>query len=137
MKNVADAMAQKASQSTEVSDGVFVSATEQDGKLKNYTTVTVAVAGKEAQLGIHGMEAPGVPILLSVKALEKLGAIIDFKHGVAILSEVSDRVIRLERAPSGHYLLDLAGDMVLDSEGMAKAATPEASEGVRRKLDHN
>ena len=104
---------------------------------ENYTTVTVAVAGQQAQLGIHGMEAPGVPILLSVKALEKLGAIIDFKRGVAILSEVSDRVIRLERSPSGHYLLDLAGDMVLESEGTAKAAAPEATEGVRRLLDYS
>ena len=98
--------------------------------------MTVAVAGCEAQLGIHGMEAPGVPILLSVKALQKLGAIIDFKRGVAILSEVSDRVIRLERAPSGHYLLDLAGDMVFDSADAASAVASEESEGVRRLLDH-
>jgi len=104
---------------------------------ENYTTVTVAVAGREAQLGIHGMEAPGVPILLSVKALEKLGAIIDFKRGVAILSEVSDRVIKLERAPSGHYVLDLAFDMVFHAAGAAKAVASEEAEGVRKLLDHN
>ena len=54
-----------------------------------------------------------VPMLCSNEFLQKAGAIIDFETGEMMLKHLDRNVIvKLERASSGHLLLDLCGDLL-------------------------
>ncbi|CAK9061025.1 Retrovirus-related Pol polyprotein from transposon RE1 (Retro element 1) (AtRE1) [Includes: Protease RE1 [Durusdinium trenchii] len=73
------------------------------------------VAGKHVKLGVHALDAPGIPLLLSVKTLTTLRAVIDFDEGLICFKEVDPSVwIKLKRASNGHLLLDLTKDWLSD-----------------------
>ena len=73
---------------------------------------------KDGSLDIYALEAQGVPILISVKALKALGAIIDFTSGKAHFSRLHPTlVVQLEEAEGGHLLFDLANDLLKHAVG--------------------
>eukprot|EP00933_Yihiella_yeosuensis_P044699 TRINITY_DN39965_c0_g1_i1.p1 TRINITY_DN39965_c0_g1~~TRINITY_DN39965_c0_g1_i1.p1 ORF type:complete len:483 (-),score=106.00 TRINITY_DN39965_c0_g1_i1:52-1500(-) len=83
-------------------------------KKKSCSTVEVQLkmGEKLGKINIHAMEDTGVPILIGINALRKGGAVIDFKRDQLIFQDIDARqVIPLERAPSGHQLLPLVGDL--------------------------
>ena len=78
----------------------------------------VNAADKEGNFKCYSLEAKGVPILVSIAALSSLGAIIDFKRNLAVFTELdATAVIKLEKAESGHLLLDLASDLLKNQVG--------------------
>ena len=77
-------------------------------------TLPISVGGSSGKLNIHALEKDNVPILLSISALRALGAVIDFGSGKAVFTEVDpSKVIQLERASSGHFMIDLTQDLLL------------------------
>ena len=57
------------------------------------------------------MDAPGVPLLLSVKTLTRLGAVIDFSNAAMCLEGIAPGFwIPLKRGQNGHLLLDMTRD---------------------------
>eukprot|EP00439_Symbiodinium_sp_Y106_P036380 s3875_g4.t1 len=58
-------------------------------------------------------ELPGQPVLMSIKSLRALGAVIDYDRDEMILKKVnSKKVVKLERADSGHQLFPMVTDEV-------------------------
>jgi hypothetical protein len=50
-----------------------------------------------------------VPILLGMPFLEQVGAVIDFNTGNAKFKNIDpERIVKLEKIQSGHYVFDLA-----------------------------
>ena len=77
----------------------------------SYVEVPQVVNGQGIRLGIHAIDAPGVPILLSVKTLKKLEAVIDFKRCCMVMKAFSTtRWIPLKQGANDHLLLDLTRD---------------------------
>ena len=76
------------------------------------------IDGQPARLMIHSLDAEGVPILISVKDLKALGAVIDFGASLCCLTKCSNKVFRLKEASSGHLLLDLCRDLLLEGESV-------------------
>ena len=63
------------------------------------------------------MDAPGVPTLLSVRAMRALGAVLDVQSAT-LECKALGRTFGLKRAPGGHLLLCLA-DLVEASPSTA------------------
>ncbi|CAK9111156.1 unnamed protein product, partial [Durusdinium trenchii] len=89
-----------------------------NGSIQNavsFVELPQIVAGKHVKLGVHALDAPGIPLLLSVKTLTTLRAVIDFDEGLICFKEVDPSVwIKLKRASNGHLLLDLTKDWLSD-----------------------
>ena len=69
--------------------------------------------GQKITLGLHAIDAPGspgVPVLLSVRTLRKLGAIVDMDTSTMCLKNASELWILLNRSSNEHLLLDLTCD---------------------------
>lgn len=85
-----------------------------NGSVQNavsFVELPQTVAGKSVKLGVHALDAPGIPLLLSVKTLTLLKAVIDFDQGQICFKEVDPSIwIQLKRASNGHLLLDLTKD---------------------------
>lgn len=75
-------------------------------------------AGKKSgTMEVHVHDSPGQPILVSRKALQSLGAVIDFSNGTAIYKHVDpNSVVTLERAENGHLLMPLTGNIVHNAQ---------------------
>ena len=56
---------------------------------------------------VHTLDVEGVPILVSIKTLKRLGAVIDFSRGVCIFQTFSEQAFYLKEASSGHDMIDL------------------------------
>ena len=75
-------------------------------------TFEVEAAGSLGTVDIHGIDAKGVPILLSNQALERMGAVINFGNGQAkFLKLHPEKIVQLERSSTSHWLLDLSEDI--------------------------
>ena len=86
-----------------------------NGKLTCISTAQIAVpfGDQKGKMNIHLHECSGQPVLVSAKSLRNLGAIIDFDTDQMILKKLNpSKVIRLERAASGHQLFPLAHDIM-------------------------
>ena len=82
-------------------------------KCVSQATFEVSAGARGGRCPINGFEAPGIPILLAVQALENLGAVIDFETSIACFKRVNPNVlVELERAPNGHRLLSLVDDLL-------------------------
>ena len=84
-------------------------------KTESRANVTIQADKKKGKYQIYVLNTNGkyVPLLGSIKMLAGAGAIIDFKTGRALFTDVcGDQVLQLERASSGHLLLDITGDIV-------------------------
>ena len=96
----------------------------------SFVEVPQVINGHQVPLGVHALDAPGIPLLISVKTLTALKAILDFEHARICFKDAAPDVwIPLKRAPNGHLLLDLTQDWVPMSPGVGNCmiAAPEAS----------
>ena len=88
----------------------------------------VCADGKPGELQVHTLDQGQSPILLSVEALRRLGAIIDFREDLAVFRALDDRkVLRLVRGQSGHQLLSLTEDWMAQAEPASSAVPGLAS----------
>lgn len=66
-------------------------------------------------LGIFTLEAEGVPVLVGIRTLSRLGALIDCSRSAMILSAIDPTLlVPLKQSSSGHLLLDLTHDWLAD-----------------------
>ena len=80
-------------------------------RAESYVELPQRLAGNPIKLGVHTLDAPGIPLLLSVKTLTTLHAVIDFEKAMICFKAVNDGLwIPLKRSGNGHLLLDLTMD---------------------------
>lgn len=90
---------------------------------ESYIELPQLLDGKEVRLGIHTLDAPAVPVLISIQTLRKLKAVINFTENYVVFEAVnSDVKVPLVQSPSGHLLLDLTRDWM--SSGKENASKP-------------
>ncbi|CAE7888448.1 unnamed protein product, partial [Symbiodinium microadriaticum] len=78
--------------------------------------VGVTADGAQGSVQIHSLECGSGPILLSVDALRALGAVVDFRNDLMVLTELSNqKIIPLRRSAAGHQLLSLTDDLFKDA----------------------
>ncbi|CAK9114315.1 Retrovirus-related Pol polyprotein from transposon TNT 1-94 [Durusdinium trenchii] len=95
----------------------------------SFVEIPQILDGQQISLGLHAIDAPGVPVLLSVRTLRKLGAVIDMATNTMHLKNVSDRPIQLKRSSNEHLLLDLTSDWYQQDAGHSlKGSLMTASE---------
>ena len=67
-------------------------------------------------LGIYTLEAQGVPVLVGIRTLTKLGALIDCGRSAMVLTTIdASLLVPLRKSSSGHLVMDLSHDWL--SEG--------------------
>ena len=94
----------------------------ESAKVGGRATFEVVAAGSQGTLDVHGIDARGVPMLLSFQALKKMGAVINFEHGQAKFTRLHpEKSVHLEAPSTGHWRLDLSEDIY------AKEVPPEAA----------
>ena len=83
----------------------------QERAAESYLLLPQMIQGHSTQLGVYTLDVPGVPILLGIKSLAKLGAIVDVAKPSLIFTKHFPGVeIPLIRGENGHILLDLCKD---------------------------
>ncbi|CAE7440536.1 unnamed protein product [Symbiodinium pilosum] len=86
-----------------------------EDKCLSTAKIGVSANGVLGELSAHALDKGQSPILLSVEALRRLGAVIDFKEDLAVFRSLdSKRVVKLSRGQSGHQLLPLTEDWLAD-----------------------
>jgi hypothetical protein len=81
----------------------------------------ITADSKAGSMDVHTLQAPGVPILLSIKSLRRMGAIIDFGNDTAVFTKLNGcKLVQLERASSGHQLFPLTTDVFEGAIPLAK-----------------
>ena len=77
----------------------------------SYILLPQQLGDQEIQLGIFTLDVTGVPLLVGIRTLRRLGAVLDLSKFIIVFTAVDlSRAIPLKRSPSGHALLDLRGD---------------------------
>ena len=85
---------------------------------------------RPGELKVHCLNQGSGPLLLSVEALRRLKAVIDFDADLICFRALDDkRLIKAERSQTGHQLLPLCEDLYKDSM-IAKSAIPSLEEFV-------
>ncbi|CAE7758749.1 RE1 [Symbiodinium sp. CCMP2456] len=87
------------------------------------STVTMALTaqGHPGQMKIHALDKGQGPVLLSIDALRRLGAQIDFANDLMVLGKLDKRkIIKLERSATGHQVMSLAKDLYENSSTVDK-----------------
>ena len=82
----------------------FIFGNNQTSAALGLAKMSAGTCGEERQLDVHVVDG-ATPLLLSGKWLYDAGAVINFKTGRAIFTEISPREIQLERAPSFHLMM--------------------------------
>ena len=78
---------------------------------ESFVNIKQQVGSHEIKLGAYTIDATGVPLLLGIRTLERLGAILDTKQGFLVMKTVDPTlIIPLKRSPTGHLLLDLCSN---------------------------
>ena len=81
----------------------------------------VDIGEKVGKLQVHVHDVPNQPVLISVKALRKLGAVIDFSRSEILYKNVDPTaVVPLEVASNGHCLMPLGGDLLAGAKHRAQ-----------------
>ena len=97
----------------------------------SFVEVPQVISGQKVPLGVHALDAPGIPLLISVKTLTKMQAVIDFELARICFKLVApDLWIPLKRAPNGHLLLDLTKDWVPQKSGESCLTCAAADDSV-------
>ena len=62
---------------------------------------------------INGLDVPGVPILVAMKTLERLGAVVDFESSVGCFKNIDPHtIIKFEKEGTGHLYMSLVDDLL-------------------------
>ena len=87
--------------------------------------VNVRAGEQKGQMTVHVHDVPNQPVLISRRALESLGAVIDFEEKIAVYKRVDPtKTVPLREAENGHLLMPLTGDLL---EGHMSRGTPFVS----------
>ena len=82
----------------------------------------VKANSQPGEIKVHCLDRGSGPLLLSVEALRKLKAVIDFEHDLVCLRALDDtRLIRVERSQTGHQLIPLTDDLYSNSVPATRA----------------
>ena len=76
----------------------------------SFVEIPQLIDGKTITLGVHALDAAGVPLLLSVRTLRRMGAVIDTERNCMKLKKFSEKWIPLKQGANEHLLLDLTSD---------------------------
>eukprot|EP00435_Cladocopium_sp_Y103_P064584 s563_g26.t1 len=94
---------------------------------ESFIELPQTLGGQSVRLGVHTLDAPGVPLLISVKTLTRLRAVVDFEDATICFKPMSSgRWIPLKRARNGHLLLDLTQDWLGDNKNFHSASNTAA-----------
>ena len=75
------------------------------------TQVQVLLDGTSGLINVAVHDVPGQPLLLSIRSLRCLGAVISYAKDEMIMTKVNpSKVLKLERAESGHQLFSMIDD---------------------------
>lgn len=85
----------------------------------------VQAGAQVGRMTVHVHDVPNQPVLISRRALENLGAVIDFDQKQAVYKRVDPtKIVPLREAENGHLLMPLTGDLL---EGHVTRASPFVS----------
>ena len=76
----------------------------------SFVELPQVIGGTKVALGVHAIDAPGVPLLLSVRTLRRMGAVIDTERNMMQLRKFSEEWIQLKQSSNEHLLLDMTCD---------------------------
>ena len=97
-------------------------------RVMSRATFHVTAGRRTGKVNIYVLDAPNTPILLSIEALEGLGAIIDFTTKTAVLQKIDPRiVIRLEQSEGKHLLLNMSKDLLQNGVLRSRFGSPWSS----------
>ena len=100
---------------------VFGFGNSTEGQCLSTIHLGVNASGKPGKLVIHALDEGEGPVLLSIDALRKLDAVIDFRRDLVVFRELDPcKVISLKRSQTGHQLLDLTADLYVNARGTNK-----------------
>ena len=90
----------------------------------------VTAANKPGNLVIHTLDEGEGPILFSIDALRKLGAIVDFHEDLIVFRALDPtKIVQLQRSQTGHQLMDLTADIFATARG-TKTPVPSLKEYI-------
>ncbi|CAE7585669.1 hypothetical protein AK812_SmicGene36749 [Symbiodinium microadriaticum] len=100
---------------------VFGFGNSTEGQCLSTIHLGANASGKPGKLVIHALDEGEGPVLLSIDALRKLDAVIDFRRNLVVFRELDPcKVISLKRSQTGHQLLDLTADLYVNARGTNK-----------------
>ena len=78
---------------------------------ESFVHLPQTVNGIRTTLGVYTLDVPGVPVLLGIKTMNKLGAIVNVRKQTLEFTEIfPGTIIPLTKGQNGHLLLDLCRD---------------------------
>ena len=78
---------------------------------ESFLLLPQTVQGQTTSLGIYTLDVPGVPVLIGIKTMDRLGAVVDTRRKTLEFTEIFPGVrIPLAKGQNGHLLLDLCQD---------------------------
>jgi hypothetical protein len=87
-----------------------------DGERKQCVTQSVfGVHAREAKgkCPINGLDVPGIPILVAIEALARMGAVVDFECNVGCFKNIDPTtIVKFEKQPPGHLYMSLVDDLL-------------------------
>ena len=90
----------------------------EERSAESFIMLPQKIHGQDTSLGIYTLDVPGVPILLGIRTMKKLGALIDVSAPSLVFTKVFPGVhIPLTRGKNGHLLLNLCHDWTNGSTG--------------------
>ncbi|OLP90409.1 hypothetical protein AK812_SmicGene28023 [Symbiodinium microadriaticum] len=88
-----------------------------ENKCLSTALLRVTAGGTPGELRVHTLDHGQSPILLSIEALRRLGAVIDFEADLIAFRHLNDKkIVRLARGKSGHQLLPLTEDWMANAQ---------------------
>ena len=103
---------------------------------ESFVLLSQRLGGYSISLGLYTIDATGVPLLIGIRTLERLGAVIDCSRGAMVLKGIDDSlVVALKRSAAGHLLLDLCCADLLT--GGARILYNEVCDGSEKKDNDN
>ena len=93
-----------------------------ENKCLSTALLRVTAGGTPGELRVHTLDHGQSPILLSIEALRRLGAVIDFEADLIAFRHLNDKkIVRLARGKSGHQLLPLTEDWMANAQDTSVA----------------
>ena len=106
---------------------------------ESFVLLSQKLWGYQVSLGLYTIDSTGVPLLIGIRTLEKLGAVVDCARGAMVLKTIDDSlVVPLKRSQAGHLLLDMVTQDWL--EGGARILFTDrlgADTGVKKSVAAN
>ena len=91
---------------------------------ESYLLLPQSVQGVSTSLGIYTLDVPGVPVLVGIKTMDRLGAVVDTRRRTLEFTAIFPGVrIPPVKGHNGHLLLDLCRDWTENSDQSAQGDT--------------